>query len=234
MDDGAGVFTPTNSACSGGIAKSPTKTTLYKLVAGNNTGSDGQAWAFQRIFVGAGNLAATVTNCSNPTKNTSSCVITVTAVGTYVNPYEDFVCDVTFTAPSAATYRRTSYWDSVAALWKINFRPVEAGAHTWSGYCGANPSGGTNNYTAVSGSFTAADSSGRGYLALYPGVPYRFKTSGNGQVFYPIGLQQGWAYNATFGWQGFLPLLIRCLVSYRAPQPICGIPANVPWSMYSE
>ena len=86
---------------------SPTRTTLYKLVAGNNTGSDGQVWAYQRVFVGTGNLSASVTNCSGATQNSTSCVITVSVE--HANRYTDMVCDVSFTTPSAARIRRTSW-----------------------------------------------------------------------------------------------------------------------------
>src|SRR4029077_13493919 len=135
----------------------------YKLVAGNNTGSDGQAWAYQRIFVGDGSLSATVTNCSGATQNSTSCIITIAVPGTYANRYTDMACDVSFTAPSSSVISRTSYWDPAAKIWKINFRPTESGAYSWAGFCGANPSGGTPNYRTVSGSFTSAASTAGGF-----------------------------------------------------------------------
>ena len=223
LDDGSGSFTATNSSCGGGIAKSPTRTTLYKLVASNNTGSDGQVWAHQRIFVGTGNLSAGVTNCSGATQNSASCVITVSVGGAYANRYTDMVCDVSFTSPSAARIRRTSYWDPLAAVWKISLRPTESGAYSWSGYCGANPSGGPNNYTAVSGSFTSTASTASGFLALYGGVaPYRLKTAGDGKPFYPIGIQEGFDYNSTNGTGLFLPMTLGGNGSDSAPGTIPG------------
>lgn len=221
VDNGSAVFTATTSSCGGGISKTPTKTTLYKLVAGNNTGTDGQAWAYQRIFFGAGNLAATVTNCAGATQNSASCVITVSTAGTFTNPYTDMVCDVAFTAPSSTVIRRTSYWDPLALLWKISFRPVESGAYTWAGNCGANPSGGPNNYRAISGSFTSTSSSAPGFLALYGGsAPYRLKTAGNGRPFYAVGIQQGFEPNSTTGVQFFLPM------THGAPNPTNIYPAT--------
>ncbi len=207
VDDGAGAFAATNSSCGSGISKGPTSTTLYKLVAGNNSGSDGQAWAYQRVFVGTGNLAASVTNCSGATQNSTSCVITVSVGGAYANRYTDVVCDVSFTAPSTARIRRTSYWDPLAGVWKISLRPTEAGAYSWSGFCGANPSSGPSNYTAVSGSFNSLASNASGFLALYGGAaPYRLKTAGDGKPFYPVGIQQGYGYNPTTISSFFIPM----------------------------
>jgi hypothetical protein len=221
LDNGAGSFATTNSSCGGGISKSPSKTTLYKLVAGNNTGSDGQVWAYQRIFVGAGTLPVNITNCSGAIQNSTSCVITFAVVGTYANPYTDMVCDASFTAPSGAVIKRTSYRDALIGIWKIGFRPLESGTYSWSGLCGANPSSGTPNYHTVSGTFTASPSTAGGFLMLYGGsAPFRLKTAGDGKAFYPIGLQGGWDISATGVWQAFLPM------THGAPNPDNIYPAS--------
>jgi hypothetical protein len=207
VDDGNGSFIPTNSSCGGGISMSPTRTTLFKLVAGNNTGSDGEVWAYQRVFVGTQNLAASVTNCSGATQNSTSCVITIAVEGTFSNPYTDMVCDISFRAPSNSQIGRTSYWDPLSAVWKISLRPTESGAYSWFGYCGANPSGGSSNYTSVSGSFTSTASTAGGFLGLYGGIaPHRLKTEGDGKPFYPIGIQQGFGYSAITGSTFFVPM----------------------------
>jgi len=114
--------------------------------------------------------------------------ITLTAAGTYANPYKDVDIEATFTAPDQTTMTMPGFWDG-GSTWKIRFAPNQAGEWTYStsatnpADAGLHGKTGTISVTAYRGTL---DSYKRGW-ALKPSANGRYVTYSDGTPFYWLG-----------------------------------------------
>jgi PKD repeat protein len=100
----------------------------------------------------------------------------------YANPWEDPTITAVFTAPSSKVYTVGGFYYDVST-WKLRFAPMETGTWTWT----LTFNNGSGGVYSTSGSFTCSPSNNTGFMRIHPANPYRFKTDGNGQTFYPFG-----------------------------------------------
>nr|HMN61000.1 DUF5060 domain-containing protein [Anaerolinea sp.] len=123
--------------------------------------------------------------------------------GAFANPYDPSVVDlqVRFTSPSGDTLLAPAFWtqeyDPATGLpagspgWKVRFTPTLPGQ--WSAQAVlASPA-----LQSVPQAFTvAADAPAPGFVRVNPRNP-RYFAYDNGQTFFPIGLNIGWAGEQT-------------------------------------
>ena len=112
--------------------------------------------------------------------------VTLTATGSYANPYVDLTAEVTFTEPDQRGTRTAPlYWDG-GATWRFRFAPDKTGSWSWTVRSADAGLDGRH------GSFVCVESDRRGSLQPMSGAPRHFQYQ-NGERAWFMG-DTAWAY----------------------------------------
>jgi hypothetical protein len=130
---------------------------------------------------------STVTKSPDPVQKYAKLELTVALGGTYSNPYDPAVIDLsaTFTSPSGKTWKVNGFYDG--SSYKIRFAANETG--NWTYTVSATDASGTA--TSPGGTFTCSASSYHGWIKNAPNN--RYLMYDDGTSFYGIGMAYCWS-----------------------------------------